>query len=73
MLAALEALRKDSDLYIDDKAIEIRNDERESRRWTREYKTKQRQNTSEYKALFEAASRAPCPPIKDAKIILNSY
>jgi hypothetical protein len=72
MLAALEALRKDSDLYIDDKAIEIRNDERESR-WTREYKTQQRQNTSEYKALFEAASRARCPPIKDAKIILNSY
>jgi hypothetical protein len=29
MLAALKALRKDSDLYIGDKAIEIRNDERE--------------------------------------------
>jgi hypothetical protein len=32
MLADSKALRKDSDLYIGDKAIEVRNDERERER-----------------------------------------
>jgi hypothetical protein len=40
-------------------------------RWTREYKPQQRQNTSEDKALFEAASRARSLSINDARMILQ--
>jgi hypothetical protein len=51
-------------------AIEVRNDERE-----REQLGEGIQNgtTSEYKALFEAASRARSLHIKDARMILKSY